>query len=83
LYGKAINVLGSPCLQRDREVDLAPPGHETHVTVFTSPERRVSAAVTLGSAKLANRLRPLVVARAAVGELADVVTATLSPTSCV
>ncbi|WP_183097612.1 NAD(P)/FAD-dependent oxidoreductase [Nocardioides pelophilus] len=81
LYGKAINVLGSPCPRRDREVVLAPPGHETHVTVFTSAEHRVSAAVTLGSAKLANRLRPLVVARAAVEEVADVVTATLSPTS--
>ena len=80
LYGKSINVLGSPHPHRDREVSLAPPGHETHVTVYTSAESRLSAAVTLGSAKLANRLRPLVAAGAALEEAADVVTATLTPT---
>jgi len=79
LYGKSINVLGSPYPHRDREVALAPPGHEVHVTVYTSAESRLSAAVTLGSAKLANRLRPLVAAKAAIGQAADVVTATLKP----
>ncbi len=33
LYGKSINVLGSPYPHRDREVALAPPGHEVHITV--------------------------------------------------
>jgi len=79
LYGKSIHVLGSPYPHRDREVALAPPGHEVHVTVYTSAESRLSAAVTLGSAKLANRLRPLVAAKAAIGQAADVVTATLKP----
>ena len=37
------------------------------------------AAVTLGSAKVANRLRPLVAAGATLEEAADVVTATLTP----
>lgn len=80
LYGKSINVLGSPHLHRDREVSLAPPGHEAHVTVYTDAKSRLSAAVTLGSAKLANRLRPLVAAGAALEEAADVVNATLTPT---
>ena len=79
LYGKSINVLGSSHPHRGREVALAPPGHEAHVTVYTSAENRLSAAVTLGSAKLANRLRPLVAAGAALEEAADVVTATLKP----
>lgn len=79
LYGKPINVLGSPSLHRDREVALAPPGHEAHVTVYASAESRLSAAVTLGSAKVANRLRPLVAAGAAIEEAAAVVTATLKP----
>ena len=79
LYGKSINVLGSPYPHRDREVALAPPGHEAHVTVYTSAESRLSAAVTLGSAKLANRLRPLVAAGVAIEEAFDVVTATLKP----
>ena len=79
LYGKPINVLGAPHPHRGREVALAPPGQEAHVTVYTSAESRLSAAVTLGSAKLANRLRPLVAAGAGLDEAADVVTATLTP----
>lgn len=79
LYGKSINVLGTPHPHRGREVALAPPGHEAHVTVYTSTESRLSAAVTLGSAKLANRLRPLIAAGAALEEAVDVVTATLTP----
>ena len=79
LYGKSINVLGAPHPHRGREVALAPPGHEAHVTVYTSAESRLSGAVTLGSAKLANRLRPLVAAAAGLNEAADVVTATLTP----
>jgi sirohydrochlorin ferrochelatase len=79
LYGKSINVLGSPHPHRGREIALAPPGHEAHVTVYTSAESRLSAAVTLGSAKVANRLRPLVAAGADLDEAADVVTATLTP----
>lgn len=77
LYGKSINVLGSPHPHRGREIALAPPGHEAHVTVYTSAESRVTAAVTLGSAKLANRLRPLVAAGAVLEEAAEIVTATL------
>ena len=79
LYGKSINVLGSSHPHRDREVALAPPGHEAHVTVYTSVESRLSGAVTLGSAKVANRLRPLVAAGATLEEAADAVTATLTP----
>lgn len=79
LYGQPINVLGAPHPHRGREVALAPPGQEAHVTVYTSAESRLSAAVTLGSAKLANRLRPLVAAGAGLDEAADVVTATLTP----
>ena len=79
LYGKSINVLGSPHPDRGREIALAPPGHEAHVTVFTSVESRLRAAVTLGSAKMANRLRPLVAAGADLEEAADVVAATLTP----
>jgi 3-phenylpropionate/trans-cinnamate dioxygenase ferredoxin reductase subunit len=79
VYGKSINVLGSSHPHRGREVALAPPGHEAHVTVYTSAESRLSAAVTLGTAKVANRLRPLVAAGATLEEAADVVTATLAP----
>lgn len=79
VYGKSINVLGSSQPHRGREVALAPPGHEAHVTVYTGAEGRLSAAVTLGSAKVANRLRPLVAAGASLKEAADVVTATLTP----
>lgn len=79
LYGKPINVLGSPHPHRDRELDLALPGNAAHVTFYASAERRLSAAVTLGSAKLANRLRPLVAVGAAIEDAADVVTATLTP----
>lgn len=79
LYGKSISVLGSPYPHRAREVALAPPGHAAHVTVYISAECRLSGAVTLGSVKVANRLRPLVAAGAAIEEAADVVTATLKP----
>jgi len=79
LYGKPINVLGTAHPHRGREISLGPPGHEGHVTVYTSAESRLSGAVTLGSAKLANRLRPLVAAGADLHEAADVVTATLTP----
>lgn len=79
LYGKPINVLGAAHPHRGREIALGPPGHEGHVTVYTSAESRLSGAVTLGSAKLANRLRPLVAAAAGLNEAADVVTATLTP----
>ncbi|MDP3951121.1 NAD(P)/FAD-dependent oxidoreductase [Microbacterium sp.] len=52
LYGKPLNVLGSPHPHRDREIDLAPTGNEARVTLYTSTELRVTAAITLGSAKV-------------------------------
>lgn len=79
LYGKPINVLGAAHPHRGREISLGPPGREGHVTVYTSADNRLRGAVTLGSAKLANRLRPLVAAAAGINEAADVVTATLTP----
>jgi NADPH-dependent 2,4-dienoyl-CoA reductase/sulfur reductase-like enzyme len=79
VYGKPINVLGSSQPHPGHEVALSPPGHEAHVTVYTGADSRLSAAVTLGSAKIANRLRPLVDARATLEEAAEVVSAILAP----
>ncbi|MFW2514504.1 NAD(P)/FAD-dependent oxidoreductase [Demequina sp. SO4-13] len=77
LYGKAISVLGSAHPYQDREIALGSTGNEAHVTVYASAEGRLSAAVTLGSAKLANRLRPLVAAGTAIEQAFDVVATTL------
>ena len=78
LYGKGINVLGTPS-EGDREIALAPPNHGAQVTVYVDSAGRLRAAVILGSGKLANRLRPVVTAGGTLDEAGEIITATLRP----
>lgn len=83
LYGKPISVLGTPA-SSDREIVLATLAeHGAHAAVHATAEDQVSAARVLGSAKLANKLRPLVAAGAPVEEAAVTVAANLRSASIV
>lgn len=78
LYGKGVNVLGTP-RTRDREVALAPPNQGFHVTVYIAETGRLRAAVILGSGKLANRLRSVVTSGGTLEDAAEIVTSTHKP----
>lgn len=73
LYGQLINVIG---VRRDddREISVASPGRTALVTLYADARNCLSAAVTLGSVKVANRLRPLVTAGAPIIGATELVT---------
>lgn len=72
LHGKAVNVLGSRAAA-DREVVLAGDVADSAVTVaFVDASDRVCGAVSLGSPKVANRLRPVVAAGGTLEQALDV-----------
>ena len=78
LYGRPINVMGVPS-HDDLEMSVAPRGAAAEVTLFADSKNCVRAAVTLGSAKMANRLRPLVAVGAPIEAVSELVARTLPP----
>lgn len=80
LYGRPINVIGGR-RKDDREISAAPPGSAAQVTLYADAKNCLSAAVTLGSAKVANRLRPLVTVGAPIDAAAELVARVLTPSA--
>lgn len=78
LYGKTINVIG-PIRPDHREIVLTGARDPFMAVALTRDGRAIESAVVLGSAKAANRLRPLVQERAPV-EVANSTLAPLAPT---